>query len=292
VLVPAPDLKGRRAVLDVHSKGKPLADDVDLEAIARQTSGLTGADLANLCNEAAIRAGRERRLSITNRDFDDAFERVVAGLASHHALTDKERRVIAFHEAGHALMSHLLGMRPVHKVTIVPRGGALGYVMSLPDEERFLSTREELIDQMAMGLGGRVAEILAFGRISSGASSDLEQVTAIARWMVCDLGMGSIVEARQLRIDDASLSEETKRLRDAEQERLANMAFEEARRLLGVHREPLERLANRLLEVESIDRIELEQLLADVPPERAHKDDVGRVLGVAAARESNRSMPR
>jgi cell division protease FtsH len=291
VLVPAPDLKGRRAVLDVHVKGKPLADDVDLETIARQTSGLTGADLANLCNEAAIRAGRERRLTITNRDFDNAFERVVAGLASHHAMTDKERRVIAFHEAGHALMSHLLGVRPVHKVTIVPRGGALGYVMSLPDEERFLSTREELIDQMAMGLGGRVAEILTFGRISSGASSDLEQVTAIARWMVCDLGMGSIVEARQLRVDDQSLSEETKRLRDAEQERLANMAFEEARRLLGVHREPLERLANRLLEVESIDRAELEALLADVTPERAHKDDVGRVLGVAAARETNRRHP-
>ena len=188
VLVPPPDIGGRRAIIEVHTRGKPLGEDVDLDAIARTTSGLTGADLANLCNEAAIRAGRAHRLSITSRDFDDALERVVAGLLSHRAINENEKRIIAYHEAGHALMSHLLGMPPVHKVTIIPRGTALGYAWSLPDEERFLVTREELCDEMTMSLSGRVSEILVFGRMSSGAMSDLEQVSKIARWMVCDLG--------------------------------------------------------------------------------------------------------
>jgi cell division protease FtsH len=288
VLVPPPDIKGRREILDVHTRGKPLADDVDLDAIARTSSGLTGADLANLCNEAAIRAGRARRISITAHDFDDATERVVAGLLTHRAITEKEKRIIAYHEAGHALMSHLLGMTPVHKVSIIPRGMALGYAMTLPDEDRFLTTREELIDQMTMSLSGRVAEIVVFGRISSGAASDLEYTSKIARWMVCQLGMGTIVESRTLLAEDGSLSEETKRLRDAEQERLTNGAFEEALRLIGLHRETLDRLAERLLEVESLDRAELLKVLADVEPERAHSDEVGRVLGVAAARDARR----
>jgi cell division protease FtsH len=288
VLVPPPDIKGRRAILDVHTRGKPLADDVDLDSIARTSSGLTGADLANLCNEAAIRAGRARRQSITAHDFDDATERVVAGLLTHVAITEKEKRIIAYHEAGHALMSHLLGMTPVHKVTIIPRGTSLGYAMTLPDEDRFLTTREELIDRMTMSLAGRVAEIEVFGRMSSGAASDLQYVSKIARWMVCDLGMGTIVESRTLLAEDGSLSEETKRLRDAEQERLTNGAFEEALRLIGLHRETLDKLAERLLEVESLDRAELLALFEHVTPERTHSDEVGRVLGVAAARAGRR----
>ena len=291
VLVPPPDIKGRRAILDVHTKGKPLAADVDLDAIAKTSSGLTGADLANLCNEAAIRAGRARRQTITAHDFDDATERVVAGLLTHRAITEKEKRIIAYHEAGHALMSHLLGMTPTHKVSIIPRGMALGYAMTLPDEERFLTTREELIDQMTMSLAGRVAEIEVFGRISSGAASDLEYTSKIARWMVCNLGMGSIVESRTLLAEDGSLSEETKRLRDAEQERLTNGAFEEALRLVGLHRATLDKLAERLLEVESLDRAGLIELFSDVKPERTHSDDVGRVLGVAATRDARREPP-
>jgi cell division protease FtsH len=292
VLVPPPDLKGRLAVLSVHSKGKPFADDVDLEALARQTSGLTGADLANLCNEAAIRAGRESRLTVTRRDFDEAFERVVAGLQTHRALSDKEKRTVAYHEAGHALISHLLGMSPVHKLTIVPRGQALGYAMSFPEEDRFLQTREELIDIMSMMLAGRVAETLVFGRISTAAADDLQRASAVARAMVCDYAMGSIVEARTLSTDDQSLSEETRRLRDAEQERLTTLALEEARRLIGLHRETLDRIAERLFEVETLDRADLVELFSNAPRERAHSDDVGRVLGVAAARESNRNTPR
>jgi cell division protease FtsH len=288
ILVPPPDIKGRREILGVHTRGKPLGDDVDLDSVARTTPGLTGADLANLCNEAAIRAGRAHRQSITTLDFEDARERVVAGLLTHRAITEKERRIIAYHESGHALMSHLLGMTPVHKLTIIPRGNALGYAMSISDEDRFLATREELCDQMTMLLAGRVAESLVFGRISSGASDDLDKVSAIARAMVCDLGMGSIVESRTLRADDQSLSEETKRLRDAEQSRLTNGSFEEARRLLGLHRAALDQIATRLLEVESLDRAQLVELVVDVAPERAHSDEVGRVLGVAATREARR----
>jgi len=288
VLVPPPDIGGRRAIIAVHTRGKPLGEDVDLDAIARTTSGLTGADLANLCNEAAIRAGRAHRLSISSRDFDDALELVVAGLLSHRAINEKEKRIIAYHEAGHALMSHLLGMPPVHKVTIIPRGTALGYAWSLPDEERFLVTREELCDEMTMSLSGRVSEILVFGRMSSGAMSDLGQVSKIARWMVCELGMGSIVESRTLLAADQSLSEETKRLRDAEQERLTNAAFEEAMRLLSLHREALDLLAEQLLEHESLDRTQLAALLSDIKPERVHSDEVGRVMGVAASRDARR----
>ena len=227
--------------------------------------------------------------SIPSRDFDDALERVVAGLLSHRAITENEKRIIAYHEAGHALMSHLLGMPPVHKVTIIPRGTALGYAWSLPDEERFLVTREELCDEMTMSLSGRVSEILVFGRMSSGAMSDLEQVSKIARWMVCELGMGSIVESRTLLAADQSLSEETKRLRDAEQERLTNAAFEEAMRLLSLHREALDLLAEHLLEHESLDRTAARwSCYPTSSPSASHSDEVGRVMGVAASRDTRR----
>jgi cell division protease FtsH len=292
VLVPPPDLNGRREILKVHMRGKPVGDDVDLEALARTTSGLTGADLANLCNEAAIRAGRAGNLAIQKADFEDARERVIAGLLTHRALSDKEKRTVAYHEAGHALISHLLGMSPVHKLTIVPRGQALGYAMSFPEEDRFLQTREELIDIMSMMLAGRVAETLVFGRISTAAADDLLRASAVARAMVCDYAMGSIVEARTLSADDQSLSEETRRLRDAEQERLTTFALEEARRLIGLHRETLDLVAERLFEVETLDRADLVELFSNAPRERAHSDDVGRVLGVAAAREASRNTTR
>jgi cell division protease FtsH len=288
VLVPPPDIKGRRAILAVHTRDKPLGEHIDLDAIARTTSGLTGADLANLCNEAAIQAGRAHRIAIFPADFEEARERVVAGLLTHRALSENEKRIIAFHESGHALVSHLLSMSPVHKVTIIPRGHALGYAMSLPEEERFLQTREELIDIMSMMLAGRVAESLVFGRVSTAAADDLMRATDVARAMVCDFGMGSIVEARTLRADDQSLSEETRRLRDTEQTRLTTLAYDEARRLLGLHRETLDRIAGRLFELESLDRAELAALVADTPRERAHSDEIGRVLGVAAAREARR----
>src|SRR5918994_29443 len=182
VFVPPPDMRGRERILEVHPRGKPLAQDVDLERTARHAAGLTGADLANLANEAAILAGRSKRDFIAQIDFDDAFERVVAGLQSRKVITDHEKRVVAWHEAGHALVSELLpSVDNVQKVSIVPRGKALGYTLNLPEEDRYLKSRQELIDFMKVLLAGRVSEQITFGRITTGASDDLKKVTDISR---------------------------------------------------------------------------------------------------------------
>src|ERR671937_1753503 len=217
VHVGEPDLAAREAILRVHTRGKPLASDVDLGLIARQTAGLTGADLANIANEAAIFAGRKERQYIHQLDFDGAMERVVAGLQKRRVVTEKEKRILAYHEAGHAVMSHLVGdALPVHKVTIVARGEALGYTFHLPTEDRYVRTKEELVDFMKVGLAGRAAEQIVFGRISTGAANDLEKVTEIARAMVFEYGMSDVVSSRTMRADNYALSEETKRLRDSE----------------------------------------------------------------------------
>ena len=242
--------------------GKPLADDVDLETVARQTAGLTGADLANIANEAAIAAGRRLAKEITAEDFDSAMERVVAGLQQRRVVSEKEKRILAYHEAGHALMSHLMGdALPVHKVTIVSRGQALGYTLNLPAEDRYLHTKEELTDMLKVYLAGRAAEQVVFGRVTNGAANDLERATDLARAMVFDYGMSEIVSSRTMRADNYSLSEETKRLRDAEQARLTDEAYDEAMRLLTKHRLPLDRVALALLERETLVRDQLEELL-------------------------------
>src|SRR5579862_4873896 len=194
MLVPPPDLAGRAAILGVHTRSKPLAADVDLHLVARQTSGLTGAELANICNEAAIFAGRRSDAYVTQKDFDNAIERVVAGLQQKKVLTDKERRILAFHEGGHALMAHLMGSAmELQKVTIVSRGEALGYAFYLPEEDRYLHTKEELVDRMVVALSGRAAEEVVFGRVTNGAANDLEKVTEIARSMVFEWGMSESV---------------------------------------------------------------------------------------------------
>src|SRR5437667_1195813 len=243
MLVPPPDLAGREAILRVHTRGKPLnLDDVDLGLVARQTSGLTGAELANVCNEAAIKAGRRSGLTISQADFDWALERVVAGLQQRKVLTEKERRILAYHEGGHALMAHLMGsVMELQKVTIVSRGNALGYAFYLPEEDRYLHTKEELVDRMIVALAGRAAEEVVFGRVTNGAANDLEKVTEIARSMVFEWGMADSVSSRTMRADNYALSEETKRLRDSEQARLTDRAYDEARRLLPTHRAPLGR---------------------------------------------------
>ena len=179
VNVSPPDLRGREEILAVHTRGKPLDDDVDLHEIARRTSGLNGADLASLANEAAIFAGRAARDRITAVDFDDALDRVVAGLQQRKLITDKEKRVIAYHEAGHALVARLMGdAMQLHKVTIVPRGLALGYTLNLPEEDRYLQSTEELCDWLKVILAGRAAEQVVFGRITNGAANDLDRATA------------------------------------------------------------------------------------------------------------------
>src|SRR6476469_1600622 len=280
VLIQPPDLKGRRAILGVHTRGKPLAEDVDLESVARQTAGLTGADLQNICNEAAIGAGRNGRSMLTHPDFDYALERVVAGLQQRRVVTDKEKRILAYHEAGHALMSHLVGNQP-EKATIIARGTALGYVLHLPEEERYLETKEELLDWMVMALSGRAAEEIVFGRVTNGAANDLEKVTQVARAMVFEWGMGSVT-SRTMRADNYALSEETKRLRDSEQGRLTDSAHDEAVRLLSKHRPALDRVAAALLEKETLDRDELAALFGGVEPESRSSDTVGVVRALGA----------
>jgi len=276
MLVPPPDLAGREAILGVHTRGKPLGPDVDLRQVARQTSGLTGAELANICNEAAIFAGRRAAQYVTQPDFDAALERVVAGLQQKKVLTEKERMILSFHEAGHALMAHLMGSSlELQKVTIVARGEALGYAFYLPEEDRYLHTKEELSDRMVVALAGRAAEEVVFGRVTNGAANDLEKVTEIARAMVFEWGMSDSVSSRTMRADNYALSEETKRLRDSEQARLTDSAYVEALRLLQKHRAPLDRIAAALLEKETLVRDEVMDLLADVGSESRASETVG-----------------
>jgi cell division protease FtsH len=276
ILVGPPDLAGREEILRVHTRGKPLAPEVDLHVIARQTGGLTGADLANVTNEAAIFAGREGRNDISQANFDAAMERVVAGLQQRRVVTEKERRILAYHEAGHAVMAYLMG-DPVQKATIVARGDALGYTFHLPDEDRYLHTKEELVDWMKIALAGRAAEQVVFGRVTNGAANDLEKVTTLARAMVFEYGMAEGVVSRTMRADNYALSEETKRLRDQEQGRLTDGAFAEAIRLIEKHRSALDRVAGALLDRETLNREDLEALLADVQAESHSSDTVGTV---------------
>jgi len=286
MLVPTPDLAGREAILAVHTRGKPLGPDVDLRVVARQTSGLTGAELANVCNEAAIFAGRRTDDYVSQADFDAALERVVAGLQQKKVLSEKERRILAYHEGGHALMAHLMGsVMELQKVTIVSRGNALGYAFYLPEEDRYLHTKEELIDRMVVALAGRAAEEVVFGRVTNGAANDLEKVTDIARSMVFEWGMAESVSSRTMRADNYALSEATKRLRDEEQARLTDGAYDEALRLLQKHRAPLDRISAALLEKETLVRDELIELVGDVKPESRASEGVGVPRVVATSTE-------
>jgi cell division protease FtsH len=278
VNVAPPDLAGREEILRVHTRSKPLGADVDLTLLARRTAGLTGADLANIANEAAIFAGRKAQQYIRHGDFEAAMERVLTGLQKRRIVTEKEKRILAYHEAGHALMAHLMGdLMPVQKVTIVGRGEALGLAYYLPSEDRYLHTKEELTDVMKVALAGRAAEQIVFGRVTNGASNDLEKVTDVARRMVFEFGMSEIAPARTMRADNYALSEETKRLRDNEQARLTDAAYDEAQRLLVKHRRALDRLAAALLERETVEREELVSMFGDVEPESHNAETVGTV---------------
>src|SRR6184192_4842181 len=284
VLIDAPDLVGREEILAVHTRGKPLAADVDVKLTARQTAGLTGAELENIANEAAIFAGREKQQFVHQEHFDAAMERVVAGLQKRRVVTEKEKRILAYHEGGHALMSHLVGdLLPVQKVTIVSRGQALGYTLNLPAEERYLHTKEELVDMMKVYLAGRAAEQVVFGRVTNGAANDLEKATELARSMVFEFGMSDVVSSRTVRADNYALSEETKRLRDAEQARLTDEAYREALRLLQKHRPALDRISHALLEKETLDRSELNELLEDLPAESRASETIGTVRALPLA---------
>ncbi len=290
VFVAPPDVRGRQGVLMVHTREKPL-DDVNLELVAQQTSGLTGADLANICNEAAIFAARRRADAIGPQDFDSALERVIAGVQSRRVLNAHEKRVVAFHEAGHALCGELLpSVDRVHRISIVPRGKALGYTLNLPAEDRYLKTREELLDYMTVLLGGRVAEQAVFGEITTGASDDLKRVADIAHSMVHDYAMGAAGVGRSPD-GDVQLSETTLRLRDEERQGLIEEARRAAQKLVLGHRAKLDELAHELLENEVLDREAIDRIMRGVPRlERA--PGVGlRVVAAATAVDAEPSEP-
>src|SRR5271165_4384003 len=287
VFVMPPDVKGREGVLAVHTRNKPL-QDVDLGLVAQQTSGLTGADLANICNEAAIFATRRGAPAITTADFDSALERVIAGVQSRRVLNEHEKRVVAYHEAGHALCGELLpSVDRVHRISIVPRGRALGYTLNLPAEDRYLKTREELLDYMTVLLGGRTAEQIVFGAITTGASDDLKRVADISHSMVHDYAMGTAGLGRSPD-GDVRLSETTLRIRDEERQDLIEEARRAAQKMIVSHREQLDALAEELLEGEVLERDAIDRIMAGVPRlERAP----GLGLRVVAATEAP-AVPR
>src|SRR5438477_684776 len=284
VFVVPPDVRGREGVLAVHTRDKPL-QDVDLSLVAQQTSGLTGADLANICNEAAIFATRRGGEAIMTEDFDGALERVIAGVQSRRVLNVHEKRVVAFHEAGHALCGELLPtVDRVHRISIVPRGRSLGYTLNLPAEDRYLKTRDEQLDYMTVLLGGRVVEQVVFGAITTGASDDLKRVADIAHAMVHDYAMGTAGVGRAPD-GDVRLSETTLRIRDEERQDLIDEARRAAQRMIVAHRQSLDALANELLEHEVLDREAIDRIMSGVP-RMERTPGVGlRVVAAVAATE-------
>ena len=272
VLVDKPDKNGREAVLQIHVRNVTLNPDVNLRTVAARTPGFAGADLANLVNEAALLAARKDKISVGMQEFEDAIDRLIAGLEKKRAMSPKEREIVAYHEAGHAVVATVLpGMDPVHKISIVQRGfGALGYTMQLPLQDRYLMQRQDLLRQLAVLLGGRSAEELALGEISTGAQNDLQRVTDIARSMVTEWGMSATMGAvnlaaeRRPRFLDLGggaergpYSEETAREIDHEVRRIVMQAHDQARRLLEAHRDVLEAVTRRLLEIEVMGGDEL-----------------------------------
>ena len=284
ILVTPPDLKGRRNILAVHTRDKPLAEDIDMEAVARQTSGMTGADLANICNEAAIFAGRDHRELVMTKDFQAALERVVAGMQSRRVITDHEKKVVAYHEAGHALCSELLErVEKVHRISIIPRGKALGYTLNLPEEDRYLKTREELINQMAVLLGGRAAEELVFGAITTGAADDLNRVADTSRQMVHDFAMGNTLSSLRVSAEGGAVSDRTRQLRDEEQQHLADEAMRIAVKIIREHRDKLDAFAHALLRNEVLERDEIEEIMRGTPrPVETHPAGNLRVVAATA----------
>jgi cell division protease FtsH len=281
VIVDRPDRAGRRQILEVHTKGKPLGQGLDLDVLAAGTPGFTGADLANLVNEAALLAARRGERAISMSELDEAIVRVIAGPERKtRLLSEQEQKVTAYHEMGHALVGHFLEHAdPIHKISIISRGRALGMTISLPAEDKYLQTRSALLDVMAMTLGGRAAEELVFHEITTGAANDLERVTHTAKQMIMRFGMSEKLGPRVLgRNHDmpflgrdfgtqADYSAEIAREIDDEIRRIVEDAYDRARSVLEEHVDDLHRLSALLIEHETIDREQFERLLAGEPPD-------------------------
>ena len=275
IVVDKPDVRGREAILKVHTKGKPIAEDADLDVLARRTPGFTGADLSNLVNEAALLAARRNKKKIYMAEMEEAIERVMAGPErKSHVMTEEEKRLTAYHEGGHTLVGLLLEHAdPVHKVTIIPRGRAGGYMLSLPKEDRSYRTRSELFDRIKVALGGRVAEEVVLGEISTGASSDIQQATQIIRSMIMQYGMSESIgpiaygeENHQVFLGrdfnrDRNYSEEVAGEIDREVRRYIEEAYEACRVIITENRDKLDLIAHELLERETLSASELEELM-------------------------------
>jgi len=286
IVVDRPDRPGRRTILEVHSRGKPISKDIDLDALAAQTPGFTGADLANLVNEAALLAARAGKKIIEMHELEEGIMRVLAGPEKKSRLiSEKEKAITAYHEMGHALVGHFLpNTDPVHKVSIVSRGQALGFTLSLPTEDKFLTTRAELMDNLAMTLGGRAAEEVVFDEVTTGAANDIEKATSIAKQMIMRYGMSEELGPRALGHNQAQpflgrefsqesdYSNEVARQIDEEIRRIIEEAHQRAQDLLGERREQLDHIAAILIQRETLERVEFEALLDGVPEEEVFRE--------------------
>src|SRR5438309_6954358 len=304
IVVDRPDRNGRRKILEVHSKGKPLAPEIDLDTLAAGTPGFTGADLANLVNEAALLAARRSKKTIEQDELEEGIMRVLAGPEKKtRLLSEQERKITAYHEMGHALVGHYLeNTDPVHKISIVSRGQALGFTISLPSEDKYLTTRSALMDQLAMTLGGRAAEEIVFHEVTTGAANDLEKVTTTAKQMIMRYGMSEKLGPRVLGHNrdlpflgremgnEPDYSEEIAREIDDEIRRVIEDGHDSARRVLEEHMDDLHRISAILIERETIDKDQFERLLAGESEESVFAEEPGPAAPDAAP-EAERKRP-
>ena len=289
VVIPMPDLKGREAILKVHAKHVKMEDKVDLSVIARRTPGFVGADLANIINESALLAARKGRNSVSMKELEEAIERVIAGPErKSRMISDKEKKVVAFHESGHALVARLIpGADPLHKISIIPRGPALGYTLQLPTEDRYLMTKEEILNRVTVLLGGRTAEELMFNEVTSGAQDDFAKATEMVQRMVTEFGMsnalgpiafrkkeGEVFLGRDIMSHQREYSEKTAELIDSEVKRIITECAVRAQGILKTNFDKLKMLAEKLIEKEIMDLEEVDQLLGFAhAPDADHRED-------------------
>src|ERR687890_744039 len=307
IVVDRPDRKGRAKILEVHTRGKPLAKTIDLDNLAGQTPGFTGADLSNLVNEAALLAARQGKREIDHLQLEEGIMRVIAGPEKKtRVMSEKERRVTAFHEMGHALVAHYLdNTDPAHKISVISRGQALGYTISLPTEDKFLTTRAELSDTMAMTLGGRAAEEIVFGEVTTGASNDLEKVTSTAKQMVMRFGMSEKLGPRVFGHDhgqpflgrefssEPDYSDEIAREIDDEIRRIVEEAHQRAKDILSERREALKTISEILVRRETIEKAEFESLLQGTPESEVFPEEAPQLPSPPApAEKPGQKQPR
>ena len=305
VVIDRPDLEGRKAILKVHARGKPFDATVDLAVLARRTPGFTGADLANVINEAALLAARRSKRAISMKEIEEAVDRVMAGPERKSRVMDEEeRRLIAYHEGGHAMVAHILpNTDEVHKITVIPRGRALGYTLTLPEQDKFLMTREQLRDELAMLMGGRVAEEIVAGDVTTGAQNDIERATKVARQMVTEYGMSDTIGPRTLGQKQGEVflgrdwgstpdySDAVAFEIDQEVRQLIDEAHDVALDILTENRAKLDALAAVLLEKETLDREEVEKFFGDIEkrlPREAEERSAGLAVTRASAEEAER----